>query len=98
MDQPSLSPPVMQSPRGPRRGLATPEWATGPFLTPGCPQVCNHKGKCHCQPGWAPPHCTEPLAQLHLGKSPRAPGAFTPTPPNGAARSKPRAPKPRVHG
>ncbi|XP_054584908.1 disintegrin and metalloproteinase domain-containing protein 8 isoform X2 [Eptesicus fuscus] len=27
--------------------------------------VCNHKGKCHCQPGWAPPHCTELLAELH---------------------------------
>lgn len=27
--------------------------------------VCNHQGKCHCQPGWAPPHCTELLAELH---------------------------------
>ncbi|XP_005879725.1 PREDICTED: disintegrin and metalloproteinase domain-containing protein 8 isoform X2 [Myotis brandtii] len=28
--------------------------------------VCNHKGKCHCQPGWAPPHCTELLAELRV--------------------------------
>uniref|UniRef100_A0A5F9DPB7 ADAM metallopeptidase domain 8 n=1 Tax=Oryctolagus cuniculus TaxID=9986 RepID=A0A5F9DPB7_RABIT len=23
--------------------------------------VCNHKRECHCQAGWAPPHCAEPL-------------------------------------
>ncbi|XP_054440882.1 disintegrin and metalloproteinase domain-containing protein 8 [Pteronotus mesoamericanus] len=26
--------------------------------------VCNHKGKCHCLPGWAPPHCSELLAEV----------------------------------
>ncbi|XP_028369266.2 disintegrin and metalloproteinase domain-containing protein 8 isoform X2 [Phyllostomus discolor] len=25
--------------------------------------VCNHKGKCHCRPGWAPPRCAEPVAE-----------------------------------
>nr|XP_036867222.1 disintegrin and metalloproteinase domain-containing protein 8 isoform X1 [Manis javanica] len=24
--------------------------------------VCNHKRECHCQPGWAPPHCIELLS------------------------------------
>ncbi|XP_054546335.1 disintegrin and metalloproteinase domain-containing protein 8 [Talpa occidentalis] len=23
--------------------------------------VCNHKGQCHCQPGWAPPDCAQQL-------------------------------------
>ncbi|XP_055962687.1 disintegrin and metalloproteinase domain-containing protein 8 [Sorex fumeus] len=23
--------------------------------------VCNHKQECHCSPGWAPPHCAQPL-------------------------------------
>ncbi|XP_043237153.1 platelet binding protein GspB-like [Amphibalanus amphitrite] len=22
--------------------------------------VCNSRGNCHCQPGWAPPNCTQP--------------------------------------
>ncbi|XP_030896917.1 disintegrin and metalloproteinase domain-containing protein 8 isoform X1 [Leptonychotes weddellii] len=29
--------------------------------------VCNHKGECHCHPGWAPPRCTEPLPHVHTG-------------------------------
>ncbi|XP_034519417.1 disintegrin and metalloproteinase domain-containing protein 8 isoform X4 [Ailuropoda melanoleuca] len=26
--------------------------------------VCNHKGECHCHPGWAPPRCAEPLPHM----------------------------------
>ncbi|XP_034842425.1 disintegrin and metalloproteinase domain-containing protein 8 isoform X2 [Mirounga leonina] len=29
--------------------------------------VCNHKGECHCHPGWVPPRCTEPLPHVHTG-------------------------------
>ncbi|XP_053524413.1 disintegrin and metalloproteinase domain-containing protein 8 [Artibeus jamaicensis] len=25
--------------------------------------VCNHKGQCHCRPGWAPPRCVELLPE-----------------------------------
>uniref|UniRef100_A0A250YN66 Disintegrin and metalloproteinase domain-containing protein 8 n=1 Tax=Castor canadensis TaxID=51338 RepID=A0A250YN66_CASCN len=27
--------------------------------------VCNHKGDCHCDAGWAPPYCAELLADVH---------------------------------
>ncbi|KAM5322887.1 disintegrin and metalloproteinase domain-containing protein 8 isoform 2-T2 [Glossophaga mutica] len=33
--------------------------------------VCNHKGRCHCKPGWAPPHCAEQLAEVRT-----APGSL----------------------
>ena len=23
-----------------------------------CPQVCNHRSECQCEPGWVPPHCS----------------------------------------
>lgn len=26
--------------------------------------VCNHKQQCHCQPGWAPPHCAQLLTNV----------------------------------
>uniref|UniRef100_G1L9Q0 ADAM metallopeptidase domain 8 n=1 Tax=Ailuropoda melanoleuca TaxID=9646 RepID=G1L9Q0_AILME len=29
--------------------------------------VCNHKGECHCHPGWAPPRCAEPLPHMRTG-------------------------------
>ncbi|XP_029788686.1 disintegrin and metalloproteinase domain-containing protein 8 isoform X4 [Suricata suricatta] len=29
--------------------------------------VCNHKEECQCHPGWAPPHCTEPLPFVPTG-------------------------------
>lgn len=32
---------------------------------------CDHKDRCHCFPGWAPPHCAEPLSDLHA-----APGSL----------------------
>uniref|UniRef100_A0A452TZI3 ADAM metallopeptidase domain 8 n=1 Tax=Ursus maritimus TaxID=29073 RepID=A0A452TZI3_URSMA len=44
--------------------------------------VCNHKGECHCHPGWAPPHCAEPLPHMRTGR-PGLPGAFTPVWPDG---------------
>ncbi|XP_075390634.1 disintegrin and metalloproteinase domain-containing protein 8 isoform X3 [Tenrec ecaudatus] len=27
--------------------------------------VCNHKDKCHCQPGWEPPNCMKPKSGVH---------------------------------
>ncbi|XP_023585836.1 disintegrin and metalloproteinase domain-containing protein 8 [Trichechus manatus latirostris] len=27
--------------------------------------VCNHKSKCHCHPGWAPPDCAKPVSDVH---------------------------------
>lgn len=27
-------------------------------------QVCNHKDKCQCHAGWAPPHCAQRLANV----------------------------------
>ncbi|KAM9702008.1 disintegrin and metalloproteinase domain-containing protein 8 isoform 2-T2 [Dama dama] len=32
---------------------------------------CNHKGQCHCHPGWAPPYCAEPPSDTHA-----APGSL----------------------
>jgi hypothetical protein len=32
-------------------------------------QVCNHKGDCHCDAGWAPPYCAELLADVHTGRA-----------------------------
>ncbi|CAK6436035.1 unnamed protein product [Pipistrellus nathusii] len=40
--------------------------------------VCNHKGKCHCQPGWAPPHCTELRAELHTASGSLLPSVLVP--------------------
>lgn len=54
----------------------------GLVLTPTHPQVCNHKGECHCHPGWAPPRCAEPLPHMRTGR-PGLPGAFTPVWPDG---------------
>nr|XP_020735684.1 disintegrin and metalloproteinase domain-containing protein 8 [Odocoileus virginianus texanus] len=34
-------------------------------------QECNHKGQCHCHPGWAPPYCAELLSDTHA-----APGSL----------------------
>ncbi|KAG5196151.1 hypothetical protein JEQ12_011787 [Ovis aries] len=34
-------------------------------------QECDHKDRCHCFPGWAPPRCAEPLSDLHA-----APGSL----------------------
>ncbi|KAL6094389.1 uncharacterized protein ACO6RY_15811 [Pungitius sinensis] len=31
--------------------------------------VCNHKEECHCDPGWAPPHCDVQYADLSQGRS-----------------------------
>ncbi|KAM6896866.1 zinc metalloproteinase-disintegrin-like 2d [Xenentodon cancila] len=31
--------------------------------------VCNHKNKCHCNPGWAPPHCNVQHKDLPQGQS-----------------------------
>uniref|UniRef100_A0A3Q3K3I3 ADAM metallopeptidase domain 8b n=1 Tax=Monopterus albus TaxID=43700 RepID=A0A3Q3K3I3_MONAL len=31
--------------------------------------VCNHKEECHCNPGWAPPHCNIQYADLPQGQS-----------------------------
>ncbi|KAF3704093.1 Disintegrin and metalloproteinase domain-containing protein 8 [Channa argus] len=31
--------------------------------------VCNHKNECHCNPGWAPPHCNILYADLTPGPS-----------------------------
>uniref|UniRef100_A0A3B5KWJ0 Uncharacterized protein n=1 Tax=Xiphophorus couchianus TaxID=32473 RepID=A0A3B5KWJ0_9TELE len=30
--------------------------------------VCNHKNECHCNPGWAPPHCDIKYADIPKGK------------------------------
>ncbi|XP_030611517.1 zinc metalloproteinase-disintegrin-like 2d [Archocentrus centrarchus] len=30
--------------------------------------VCNHKNKCHCNPGWAPPYCNIKYADLPQGQ------------------------------
>ncbi|XP_036121531.1 disintegrin and metalloproteinase domain-containing protein 8 isoform X3 [Molossus molossus] len=40
--------------------------------------VCNHKGKCHCDPGWAPPHCTELLADAHTASGSLPMGVLVP--------------------
>ncbi|KAL2083052.1 hypothetical protein ACEWY4_020825 [Coilia grayii] len=31
--------------------------------------VCNHENECHCDPGWAPPYCTEELPNQETGSS-----------------------------
>ncbi|XP_045147566.1 disintegrin and metalloproteinase domain-containing protein 8 [Echinops telfairi] len=31
--------------------------------------VCNHKNKCHCQPGWVPPKCMKPKSGVHTAVS-----------------------------
>ncbi|CAL1600078.1 unnamed protein product [Knipowitschia caucasica] len=31
--------------------------------------VCNHKRECHCDPGWAPPHCNIQFADLPQGQT-----------------------------
>lgn len=31
--------------------------------------VCNHKQECHCDPGWAPPHCDVQFADLPQGQT-----------------------------
>ncbi|XP_006880177.1 PREDICTED: disintegrin and metalloproteinase domain-containing protein 8 [Elephantulus edwardii] len=31
--------------------------------------VCNHENKCHCQPGWAPPHCAQPGSTVTTRKT-----------------------------
>ncbi|XP_072312944.1 zinc metalloproteinase-disintegrin-like 4a [Eucyclogobius newberryi] len=31
--------------------------------------VCNHKSECHCDPGWAPPHCNIQYADLPQGQA-----------------------------
>lgn len=31
--------------------------------------VCNHKKECHCDPGWAPPHCNVQYADLPQGQT-----------------------------
>ncbi|XP_054899219.1 zinc metalloproteinase-disintegrin-like protein H4 subunit A [Poeciliopsis prolifica] len=31
--------------------------------------VCNHKNECHCNPGWAPPHCDIKYADIPKGQT-----------------------------
>uniref|UniRef100_A0A3P9PDT3 Zinc metalloproteinase-disintegrin-like 2d n=1 Tax=Poecilia reticulata TaxID=8081 RepID=A0A3P9PDT3_POERE len=31
--------------------------------------VCNHKHECHCNPGWAPPHCDIKYADIPKGQT-----------------------------
>ncbi|XP_030628316.1 disintegrin and metalloproteinase domain-containing protein 8a [Chanos chanos] len=31
--------------------------------------VCNHKRQCHCDPGWAPPHCSVRLSDSPSGQN-----------------------------
>ncbi|KAM8889328.1 zinc metalloproteinase-disintegrin-like jararhagin isoform 1-T1 [Synchiropus picturatus] len=31
--------------------------------------VCNHKRECHCDPGWAPPHCSTQYGDPNQGQS-----------------------------
>ncbi|XP_007572999.1 zinc metalloproteinase-disintegrin-like 2d [Poecilia formosa] len=31
--------------------------------------VCNHKHECHCNPGWAPPHCDVKYADIAKGQT-----------------------------
>ncbi|XP_076142521.1 disintegrin and metalloproteinase domain-containing protein 8a isoform X1 [Alosa pseudoharengus] len=31
--------------------------------------VCNHDNECHCDPGWAPPYCTQELPNQETGPS-----------------------------
>ncbi|XP_025735946.2 disintegrin and metalloproteinase domain-containing protein 8 [Callorhinus ursinus] len=40
--------------------------------------VCNHKGECHCHPGWVPPRCTEPLPHVHTGSRSLLVGVLVP--------------------
>ncbi|XP_070622658.1 disintegrin and metalloproteinase domain-containing protein 15 isoform X3 [Erythrolamprus reginae] len=36
--------------------------------------ICNHKGHCHCEPGWAPPHCLAGGLGGSVDSGPPAPG------------------------
>nr|XP_019583878.1 PREDICTED: disintegrin and metalloproteinase domain-containing protein 8 isoform X1 [Rhinolophus sinicus] len=40
--------------------------------------VCNHKRQCHCQPGWAPPHCTQLLADMRTASGSLPMGVLVP--------------------
>ncbi|XP_066211436.1 disintegrin and metalloproteinase domain-containing protein 8 isoform X2 [Saccopteryx leptura] len=40
--------------------------------------VCNHKRQCHCNPGWAPPHCTEQVADMRTASGSLPTGVLVP--------------------